>query len=234
MAADIFDGVQCALLDIDGTLVDSNEYHVSAWDAAFRQSGHTFTTDSIRNEIGKGADQLVPALLPKATAPEREKITHVHDDIFKSRYLDQVRPFEHASEFVVWLHGRGIKVVLASSAKRAELEHYVQLLNIKDALTASTCSDDVDRSKPAGDIFAAALESGHADSSVALAVGDTPYDVIAAAKCGVATAAVLSGGFSADRLLAAGARAVYASVGELLAAGRNANSGVHSQERARS
>jgi HAD superfamily hydrolase (TIGR01509 family) len=217
MTTGLLDGAQCALLDIDGTLVDSNEFHVTSWQEALHRSGHDLEKDVIRQQIGKGADQLIPALLPHATDAERQTIAGAHDEVFVSQYLGQVRAFPDANAFVARLHARGIKVVLASSAKRAELDHYVGLLQIDDLIEASTCSDDVEKSKPAGDLFAAALQKiSTVPADRALAVGDTPYDVIAAAKCGIATIAVLSGGFSESSLRAAGARGVYADVSELL------------------
>jgi HAD superfamily hydrolase (TIGR01509 family) len=219
MTTDIFEGVQCVLLDIDGTLVDSNEYHVKAWDEAFRRHGHAVALDAIREQIGKGGDQLIPALIPQVGAADTKALASAHDEIFRSRYLEQVRAFDRATDFVACLHDRGIKVVLASSAKRKELDHYIQLLDIEQLLEASTSADDVERSKPAGDIFAAALSKvDSAKPAQALAIGDTPYDVTAAARCNIQTLAVLSGGFSEAVLRSSGAIAIYASVGEVLAA----------------
>ena len=214
---DIFHDARCVLLDIDGTLVDSNEFHVKAWSQAFQQFDHAVSDAAIREQIGKGGDQLVPTLLPYVPAKERDAIASAHDEIFRSQYLAQVRAFDKATEFVACLHTRGIRVVLASSAKRAEVDHYIELLDIENLLTASTSADDVERSKPAGDLFATALSKvDRATPDEALAIGDTPYDVIAAAKCGVATLAVLSGGFSEKVLRSAGAHAIYSSVGEVL------------------
>ena len=217
MTTDPFRNVQCALLDIDGTLVDSNEFHVKAWDQAFRRHGYTVATPTIREQIGKGADQLIPSLLAQASKEQNEKIAAAHDEIFKSRYLGTVHAFKHATDFVARLHDRGIKVVLASSANRTEVDHYIELLRLENLIEASTCSDDVAHSKPAGDIFAAALDKVKGiGPGQAVTIGDTPYDVVAAAKCGVDTLAVLSGGFPERVLREAGARAVYANVGELL------------------
>jgi HAD superfamily hydrolase (TIGR01509 family) len=217
MPIDIFHGVLCVLLDIDGTLVDSNEFHVKAWDEAFRRFDHVVSTAAIREQIGKGADQLIPALLSDVAAAENEAISGAHDEIFRSHFLDQVRAFDGARDFVACLHRRAMKVVLASSAKRIEVDHYIELLDIEDFLAASTSADDVERSKPAGDLFAAALSKVHSTTpDQALAIGDTPYDIIAAAKCGIATLAVLSGGYPEALLRSAGARAIYSSVDEVL------------------
>jgi membrane protein len=215
---DIFHDVQCVLLDIDGTLVDSNEFHVTAWERAFQRRGHQIGADAIRGQIGKGGDQLIPALLPDVTPQESESIAGAHDEIYQAEYLGRVRPFDRARDFVAHLRGRGIKVVLASSGKRAEVDHYIELIGVEKLLDASTCSDDVERSKPAGDLFATALKKiPSAKPANARAIGDTPYDVIAAAKCGVATIAVLSGGSSEQVLRSAGAQMIYSNVGEILA-----------------
>lgn len=217
MTTDIFRGVQCVLLDIDGTLVDSNEFHVKAWEQALQSGGYAVAASAIREQIGKGADQLIPSLLPQVAKAQSEIIANAHDEIFRSRYLDKVRAFSHATDLVAHLHHLGIEVVLASSAKRMEVDHYIELLSLWHLIAASTCSDDVEHSKPAGDIFASALEKVPAVSpDQALTIGDTPYDVIAASKCGVATLAVLSGGFAESMLRSAGARAIYANVGQIL------------------
>jgi len=216
MTAGIFDDIRCVLLDIDGTLVDSNEFHVKAWAEAFERHGHPLDASDIRQQIGKGADQLIPTLRPDLPEEMREKITKAHDEIFRSRYLPQVRAFDGAAEFVVSLNRRGIKVVLASSANQREVDHYIELLDIENVLAATTCADDVENSKPARDIFAAALEKiASATADRALVIGDTPYDVIAATKCGIATVAVLSGGFTEEVLRRAGARVIYKSIAEL-------------------
>jgi beta-phosphoglucomutase-like phosphatase (HAD superfamily) len=218
MPTDIFHDVQCVLLDIDGTLVDSNDLHVKAWERAFERCGHAVSASAIREQIGKGGDQLVPALLPQVTPKESESIAAAHDEIFQSEYLDKVRPFERATDFVAHLHEGDIKVVLASSSKRVEVDHYIRLLQIEKLIDASTCADDVENSKPAGDLFAAALKKiGSVTQAHSRVIGDTPYDVIAAKKCGVETVAVLSGGFPDAVLRSAGARQVYSDVGEILA-----------------
>jgi phosphoglycolate phosphatase-like HAD superfamily hydrolase len=214
---EVFVGVRAILLDIDGTLVDSNEYHVRAWDEAFRRCGHMVPVHAICQQIGKGADQLIPALRSGATAGEQEAIAGAHDEIFQGRYLQKVQGFTDASEFVARLHDAGMKVVLASSARRSEVDHYIHLLDIEDCLEASTCADDVSQSKPAGDLFVAALSKvSPVSASEAVVIGDTPYDVIAAAKCSIPALGVLSGGFSESLLRSAGAVAVYSGVSEVL------------------
>jgi membrane protein len=205
--------VSAILFDIDGTLVDSNGWHVRAWREAFAEHGHDIADDRIAAEIGKGGDLLVPTLLPDAPEDEREKIADAHDTIFKSRYLDRVEPFPKSRDLIARVHERGARVVLASSASSEELDHYVGLLGIADYVEATTTSEDVETSKPAPDIFAVALKRA-GDPATVLAVGDSPYDVESAGKAGVRTIAVLSGGFPRERL--SDAVAIYADVGALL------------------
>lgn len=213
--------IAAALIDLDGTLVDSNEFHVLAWREAFAAQGHELPAEVIRRQIGKGADQLIPSLLPGVDADEGKgkRIADLHGEIFKSRYMPEVRPLQGATGLVRALHAAGVKVVLASSASGAEVDHYVDLLRIDAAVTARTSSDDVERTKPAGDVFAAALgKVAPVAASAAVVVGDTPYDVIAANKNGIATLALLSGGFEEHGLFEAGALAVYRDASALLAA----------------
>jgi membrane protein len=209
--------VTAVFLDIDGTLVDSNESHVSAWAAAFQENGHSIAPSAIRPQIGKGADMLIPHLVADIGDEEEQAIADTHDAIFKSRFLPRIVPFPRASEFIATLHKEGVRIVLASSASAAEVEHYVKLLAVEPFLAATTSADDVQHSKPARDIFASALEKvAPIQAPDTCAVGDTPYDVIAARKCGIPAIAVRSGGFPARDLKEAGAVAIYASVAELL------------------
>lgn len=208
---------QAVFLDIDGTLVDSNELHVSAWAHAFQKNGVPMERDRIRKHIGKGKDKLIPDLLPDSTQQLRTSIGEAHDEKYQSEFLSRVKAFPHARDFVSKLHRLGLKVLLASSAKKAEVEHYVKLLGVESILDGTTSADDVEQSKPAGDIFAAALKKvAPITAAETVVIGDTPYDVIAARKCGIRAIGLLSGGFSAEELTDAGAIAVFDSVSELL------------------
>ena len=207
------------LFDIDGTLVDSNEQHVRAWEAAFHRHGYEIPARVIRQQIGKGGDQLVPSLVPGIGAQEAKAIADAHDTIFRAQHLDSVHPFTDAAELLARVHDAGLKIALASSSKREEVEHYIRLLDVEDLVDASTTGDDVDKSKPAGDLFACALTKlGAVPAGQALVIGDTPYDGIAARVCGIAMIGVLSGGFEERELLQAGAVEVYANVSALLEA----------------
>lgn len=210
--------IKAILFDIDGTLIDSNDMHVTAWSDAFAGIGKPFDHQTIHDQIGKGTDMLVPTLLPDLGEAEREKLGETQGEIFKRQFLGQAEPFPKARALLVHVHERGQKVVLASSATKAELDHYVDLLNIRDLVHATTSGDDVEQTKPAPDIFASALiklEGISADE--VLVVGDTPYDIEAAARCNIAAVAVRSGGFDDETLVKAGAVAIYDDVAALLA-----------------
>jgi HAD superfamily hydrolase (TIGR01509 family) len=209
---------KAALFDIDGTLVDSNELHVLAWLRAFAASGYDVEKDAVRAQIGKGADMLIPAILSHVSRAEHETLAQAHADIFQTNYRDEIRVFPGAAELLKALHGAGIQVALASSAQEKELQHHIRLLGVGAFLSATCSSDDVQRSKPAPDIFAAVLAKlPSVRAEEALAVGDTPYDVESAAKCGIRTIALRTGPFDDRAFEAAGALAIYDSVADLLA-----------------
>lgn len=208
--------LKAVFFDIDGTLVDSNEFHVMAWQEAFDDHGFPIRKDDIRGQIGKGADQLIPTLFPAMPKEVQDDVAHQHGEIFRTRYLGQVRPFPNATDLVQQLHFKGVDVILASSAVEKEVKHYVALLNLAPLIKGTVTRDDVESSKPAGDIFAAALAKVFPlAASETFAIGDTPYDVESALKSDIKTIALRSGGFSADVLADAGAPYVYASVKEL-------------------
>jgi HAD superfamily hydrolase (TIGR01549 family) len=202
-----------AILDIDGTLVDSNYFHAVAWYRAMREHGHTLPMWRIHRAIGMGSDQLIGALLGDETE-EREGDSI--RDAEKERYfelIDEVRPLEGARELIEDLKGRGHHVVLASSAKPEEVDRYIDMLDARDLADAWTTSGDVERTKPEPDLVNSALEK--IGGGPAVMVGDSVYDCEAARNAGVETIAVLTGGFSDSELLKAGARIVFASIDEL-------------------
>jgi HAD superfamily hydrolase (TIGR01509 family) len=204
------------LFDIDGTLVDSNEAHVNAWALAFRPAGRAQELGTIREQFGKGGDLLVPALEPDWNPHKQAVVASAHDEIFSELYLEHVRPLPGASDLVRRVHADGRRVFLASSAKGAELDHYVDLLELEGIIEGAVSSEDVETSKPAPDIFNVALERSGMKPEDVMAIGDTPYDVFAAAGSGIATIGLTSGPFTADRLKDAGAVAVFADVADLL------------------
>jgi phosphoglycolate phosphatase-like HAD superfamily hydrolase len=209
--------IKAILFDLDGTLVDSNEFHVLAWEEAFAGIGERFGRDVIHDQIGKGTDMLVPTLLPELDEDAVEGLGKAHGDIFKAKYLGKIQPFPHAPDLLAHVAASGREVVLASSASKDDLGHYLALLGARDLVAATTTIEDVERTKPAPDIFATALaklDGLTADEVIVL--GDTPYDMEAANKCGIAGVGLRSGGFPDDVLWNAGAIAIYDDVAALL------------------
>ena len=129
--------------DIDGTLVDSNEAHVDAWCEAFAREGYRFRRSDIHEQVGKGGDNLVPSLLPDVPEEVRERIDHAHGEIYKRNYLPKVQPFSGARDLLLKAKDAGQTVVLASSASRPEVDHYVRLLDAADIIDGATSKDDV-------------------------------------------------------------------------------------------
>jgi HAD superfamily hydrolase (TIGR01509 family) len=204
--------VPAALLDVDGTLVDTNYHHALAWYRAFRARGIALPMWRIHRHVGMGGDQLVPALVPGIDRELHEAIEHTRSGLY-AELLDEVQPFDQAHELIQELKGREVTVVLASSSPQAELDHYLDLLDARDLADSWTTKDDVDATKPAPDLVDAALAK--AGTREAVMVGDTPWDVKSANAAGIPTVCVITGGFSRSELGEAGAAVVYESVGEL-------------------
>jgi HAD superfamily hydrolase (TIGR01509 family) len=204
-----------AVLDIDGTLVDTNYQHALAWYRAFRAHGIILPVWRIHRHIGMGGDQLVAALTDDET--EQRLGDEIRDTETKRYFelIDEVETMEGSRELIEHLKQRGHTVVLASSAKEKEVDHYLDLLDARDLADAWTTSGDVEETKPAPDLVSSALERAGGSSGEAVMVGDTPWDVKAAAGADVQTLAVLTGGFSVQELRDAGALDVFESVREL-------------------
>jgi HAD superfamily hydrolase (TIGR01509 family) len=202
-----------AILDIDGTLVDTNYHHTIAWYRAFRQHDIVLPLWRIHRHIGMGGDQLVEALTDGDT--EREHGDDVRD-AEKALYLaliEEVEPFGGARSLICDLKERGHAVVLASSAKADEVDHYLDLLDARELADAWTTAADVEETKPQPDLVRAALARvGEGDGVM---IGDTPWDVKAAMSAGVPTIAVRTGGYSLDELRDVGAARVFESIAEL-------------------
>lgn len=203
------------LFDIDGTLVDSNDAHVEAWHRAFAAEGLAFSRTEIHAEMGKGADNLIPSLLPDVSAEIHKRLAEAQGEIYKREFMHQAEPFEGVSDVLNSLAERGHTLIFASSASRAEVDYYVDLLAADGLITGTTSKDDVRHSKPCPDIFAAALDLTGGTAAGAVVIGDTPYDVLAARRAGIDAIAVLSGGFARDELASSEPVAIYASVREL-------------------
>jgi HAD superfamily hydrolase (TIGR01549 family) len=202
-----------AILDVDGTLVDSNYQHTIAWYRAFREHDLTPAIWRIHRHIGMGGDQLVAAVAGEPAEEEHGDSIRVAEGKFYDELIDEVQPFEGARELLVELRDRGHQLVLASSAKEEEAEHYIELLDAKDLLTAYTTSADVERTKPAPDLVAVAMQK--AGTLSAVMIGDATWDVEAATRADIRTLAVITGGFAEAELREAGALDVFESVDEL-------------------
>ena len=204
---------RAALLDVDGTLIDSNYHHALAWSRAFRRSGIVLPLWRIHRHVGMGGDQLLPALLGERVAEERgEEIRDARDEEYGG-LIGEVSPLEGSRDLIVDLKERGLTIVLASSSPQDEIDHYLELLDARELADAWTTDDDVKATKPEPDLVHAALEKAGTDDAVM--VGDTPWDVEAARKAGLETICVITGGFSEQELRDAGAVVVFESVQEL-------------------
>lgn len=211
--------VKAVIFDVDGTLVDSVDLHAQAWQDAFAEFGRDFDFQRIREQIGKGGDQLLPVFLDEG---ERERfgedLQARRADILKARYLHRIKPFPDVRALFERLLADGRRIALASSAKADELEFYKTLARIDDLVDVQTSSDDAERSKPHPDIFQAAIARlGSLAPEQMLVVGDTPYDAQAAGKAGLRTIGMLCGGFPEAGLRESGCIAIYDSPADLLA-----------------
>jgi len=204
-----------AILDIDGTLVDTNYHHAIAWYRAFRQAEVFVPMWWLHRHIGIGGDQFVEYVAGKEVAEEHgDEVSAAHSAHY-SILIEETAPFPGARELIVDLKDRGQAVVLASSAASHELDHYLDQLDARDLADDWTSSADVEATKPDPDLIEAALEK--AGTREAVLVGDTIWDIEAAKKAGIETVALLTGGFSEAELRDAGAVAVYESLEKLRA-----------------
>ena len=210
--------IKAVIFDVDGTLVDSNDLHVEAWREAFRGCGKEVTPEELHEQMGKGGDQLMPVFCSREEL-ERfgEELERSRAELFTSDYLPRVRPFPRVRELFERIKADGLAIALASSAREEELERHKKSLRIEDLLETSASADDAERSKPHPDIFQAALDRlGGVAPGETVVVGDTPYDALAAAKAGMRTIGLLSGGFDEGALRSAGAVEIYEDVADLL------------------
>jgi HAD superfamily hydrolase (TIGR01509 family) len=206
--------VPAAILDVDGTLVDTNYHHALAWYRAFLAHDIVLPLWRIHRHIGMGGDQLVGSLCGEQVDREQGDSIREDEGNLYMALIDEVRPFADARRLVDTLKARGHKVVLASSAKRHEVDHYLDLLDARDVVHGWTTSGDVERTKPHPDLVAAAMEK--AGTKEGVMVGDSTWDCQAAKRAGVPTIAVLTGGFSEQELRNAGAATVFESLAAVL------------------
>ena len=205
------------LFDVDGTLVDTNDLHAAAWREAFLDFGLDKPVEAIRWQVGKGGDNLIPTLFPELSEAQVEEIDAFRGELFKRDYLPRAVPFPGVRALFERLVQDGTKIVLASSAGKEEVHYHLGLLACEDLVAASTSKDDVESSKPCPDIFEAALAKvAPLRADEVAVVGDTPWDVKAAAKIGLRAIGFRSGGFPDEALTEAGACELYDGAADLL------------------
>ena len=206
-----------ALFDIDGTLVDTVDLHAQAWREALARFGKDVPYDEVRSQIGKGGDQLLPVFLSDEEL-ERfgEELDAYRGDLYRRRYLPFARAFPQARELLSRLKRAGVAIGLASSCKREELGYYLRMVGGASLVDAATPRDDAERSKPFPDVFEACLDKLGASPEEAVAVGDSPYDALAASRAGIRMVGVLCGGFGERALRAAGCIEIYRDPADLL------------------
>lgn len=211
--------LKAVLFDIDGTLIDSNDLHAEAWQAAMAHFGQHVPLDAISEQIGKGGDNLLPALLPQDFLDaQKDALDQYRSELFTRDYLERVRPFPDVRRLFERLKLNGLRIVLASSGTKEEVAHHLELIECEDLVVSTTSTDDAEHSKPDPDIFVAALKTlGDVEADEAAVVGDSPYDMIAAAKIGLRRIGVLCGGFSSDWLRDTGAEQLFDDPADLLA-----------------
>ena len=202
-----------AILDVDGTLVDTNYHHAIAWFRAFCQHEIVLPIWRIHRHMGMGGDQLVGSLCGQQVEDEKGDDIRAAEKVLYFQLIEEVQPLEGARELMGDLKRRGHPVVLASSAKQEEVDHYLDLLDARDLADDWTTSADVEATKPQPDLVQAALDK--ADIGDGVMVGDTTWDCEAAKRAGVPAVAVRTGGFSEAELRDAGAVQVYTSIAEL-------------------
>lgn len=204
------------LLDIDGTLIDSNDANARCWMEALLAHGIEVNYLKLREGIGMGGDNFLPKIAHiKSDSPQGKAVSETRSEILKSKYLPALRAFPQVKELLTRLHEDGLKLVVATSAKADEAEALLKLTGASDLIDAIATTEDAENSKPDPDIIHAALQKSGLSADTVVMLGDTPYDVEAAQKAGVGTLGVRCGGWTAPDLK--GALAVYNDPADLLA-----------------
>ena len=211
--------VQAVIFDIDGTIIDSIDLHIESWEHTFQQFGKDIPYESIRRQIGKGADEFLAVFFSKEELDRfRSELENYRSDLFKREYLPKAKPFPRVRELFERIKHDGKQIALASTAKEEEIKIYKEMAQVDDLIDAVACSEDVQRSKPHRDICSAALQKlDIMASDRVIAVGDTRYDAEAAGKIGVRTIGVLCGGGTREEFQQAGCIAIYKDPADLLA-----------------
>lgn len=208
---------ECVLFDVDGTLVDSVDFHAQAWVDAFGWYGKNVAFKTMRDQIGKGGDLILQSTLtPEEIEQFGDELSERRTKHYLQKYMPQVRPFPKVRPLMRALKLKDMEVALATSAQEEELHRLKELLQVDDLLAAETNKDEVKHSKPNPDIFSKTLEKLKCTPSRAYVIGDSPYDVEAASRLNLPSIGVLCGGFPAQTLLSAGCNALYRDPADLL------------------
>ena len=187
---------KAVFLDIDGTLIDSNDAHAQSWKEVLDAAGISVDFKEIRSRIGKGGDKLLPEVTGIEPHSDRYKeISAARSKIFKEKYLPHLKPFPKVRELLQKLRDQGLKLVAVTSAKKDKLDPLLEKAGVKDLIRVKVTSDDVKNSKPDPDLVECALEVLKLSPSEVIMLGDTPYDIEAAEKAGVKTIAFRAGGW---------------------------------------
>jgi len=208
--------IHAVIFDVDGTLVDSNDAQARSWVDALKEFGYSVPYEKVRPLIGMGGDKVLPETIGVQKDSEKGKqISKRRSEIFKEKYLPNVKPFPDAQKLLDRMRKQGLKLAIATSAQPDELRPLLQIVGAADLIEDKTSARDVKSSKPDPDVMQVALKRvGYPPNEVVM-IGDTPYDIEAARKAGVGTIAFRCGGWSDSDL--AGAIAIYNDPADLLA-----------------
>jgi HAD superfamily hydrolase (TIGR01509 family) len=209
--------LKAVLLDIDGTLLDSNSFHAESWARTLQHFGYDVTFEAVVKQIGMGGEYILPKFVPEdKLRSQKEEINAFRKSLFHREYIDRIVPFLDARRLLERMREQNLRIAIATSSEKYDLEIFKTLLKIHDLIEEDATADDAENAKPEPDIFQTALNFLGVQPVEALALGDTPWDVKAAAKAGVKTVAVESGGWKEEQLREAGAIAVYADVADIV------------------
>jgi HAD superfamily hydrolase (TIGR01509 family) len=208
--------LQGLLLDVDGTLVLSNDAHAQAWVEAFAKYDYDIAFDTVRSMIGMGGDRILPKLVPHLNdeAGTGKAISNYRKQLVLEKFAPHLSPAHGSRELLQKMKALGLKLVVASSASDEELGALLKAAQVEDLIEDATTSSDANASKPAPDIVESALAKANFAPEQVLMLGDTPYDIESAGKAGVSVIAMRCGGFKDEQL--SGAIAIYNDPADLL------------------
>ncbi len=218
--------IEAVIFDIDGTLVDTVDFHAQSWERTFQHFGYQIPYEQIRLQIGKGSDKLMPVFFSLEELNQSdddrsptlgERMRDYRRELYKREYHPRIEAFPQVRELFLRIKADSKQIALASSATKDDLATYKQILNVEDLVDAATTTNEVESSKPEPDVFFVTLDKLGVAPDRAIVVGDTPYDAEAASKANLRTIGVLSGGFWAENLRQAGCIAIYQDIADLLA-----------------